>query len=202
MMSKESKQDLFKIFAFLLGYPEGTDFWNGIEELKSYIESIADSTIKSFLLHTLEVWNACHPNDLRREYIQTFDFRETTCLYLTAHEYGDSRERGVALIELQRLLRECGYEVLATELPDYLPLVFELLAVKPADVQTDELENRMAHVCHRILDHLGSNSSYNGLFCAILATLPQVRYEGETTSFPKRQHADLDPLPYPLNFSK
>ncbi len=199
-MLDEPKQVIYKLLSFLLGYPEGQDFWGSMADVEICVDDLPDSPAKSWLKKTLESWSICESADIRREYIQNFDFRESTCLYLTAHEYGDSRERGVALIALHQMFRMAGYEAQADELPDYLPWLFEFLAVKPPEMLVGELEGRLARVCHRILDNLSETSLYNPLICAALATLPQVNYEGETTAFPKRQKADLHQLPFPVDF--
>lgn len=39
--------------------------------------------------------------ELQEHYVETFDYKDKTGLYLTAHELGDSRKRGAALIKLQ-----------------------------------------------------------------------------------------------------
>ena len=44
--------------------------------------------------------------ELQELYVETFDYKEKTNLYLTAHELGDSRKRGAALIKLQKLICE------------------------------------------------------------------------------------------------
>lgn len=200
-MLHKPKQTMYKLLSFLLRYPEGDEFWSGVDETRTYLEEdLPDSPARTWLLQTLDAWASCDPTELRREYIQTFDFREKTCLYVTAHEYGDSRERGVALIQLHQLYRLAGFEASTDELPDYLPWLLEFLAVKPDEVDTEDLERRIAQVCHRILDNLGDDSFYNTLFCAAIAVLPQVAYQGEGTTFPKRQKADLDELPYPMRY--
>lgn len=198
-MSDESKTVVFKLLSFLLGYPDDTSFWQGVEESRGWAHSLPDTPAKHWLMQTLSQWADCDPTDLRREYVQNFDFRESTCLYLTAHEYGDSRERGSALIEIHRLFRVAGCEPATSELPDYLPGLFEFLSIKPIGLQTEGLAYRIAQVCHRILGNLGEASLYHDLFCAALASLPDAVYEGETLAFPKREKADRDPLPYPLN---
>ena len=66
-----------------------------------------------------------------QRYVADFDLCGSTSLHLTYHRFGDSRERGRALIALKRLLREAGWELQRWELPDYLPLLLELAAVDP-----------------------------------------------------------------------
>jgi nitrate reductase delta subunit len=71
------------------------------------------------------------PADVCARYVADFDVSGPTALHLTYHRFGDSRQRGRALIALKRLLREAGWELEHWELPDYLPLLIELAAVDP-----------------------------------------------------------------------
>jgi nitrate reductase delta subunit len=48
---------------------------------------------------------------------------------LTYHIYGDNEERAAALARLQRNYERAGWERATGELPDYLPLMLEFLAV-------------------------------------------------------------------------
>lgn len=73
---------------------------------------------------------AKHPgNELREQYVSRFDFTAPTTLYLTHHTLGDDRERGEALASLVRTYQDGGYEICSSELPDYLPVVLEFLAL-------------------------------------------------------------------------
>ncbi len=63
--------------------------------------------------------------ELQQHYVQTFDLTQEHSLHLTHHIYGESRERGPALVDLAEHYRAHGFEVVAGELPDFLPLVLE-----------------------------------------------------------------------------
>jgi len=66
---------------------------------------------------------------LQEEYTATFDLNPATSLNLTYHKWDDSRERGNALLDFQRLYQLAGYEISTGELPDHLPLVLEYLSL-------------------------------------------------------------------------
>lgn len=70
--------------------------------------------------------------DLQAAFVQTFDLNRAGCLYLTTHAYGDSPLQGRALAALTELYRDSGCTPCGRELPDYLPLVLEFLALSPA----------------------------------------------------------------------
>jgi nitrate reductase delta subunit len=69
--------------------------------------------------------------ELAAAYVETFDLRRHTSLYLTYYLHGDTRKRGMALLRLKRLYAAAGLELAGGELPDYLPLMLEFAALAP-----------------------------------------------------------------------
>jgi nitrate reductase molybdenum cofactor assembly chaperone NarJ/NarW len=65
---------------------------------------------------------------LAAEYVELFDLRRRTCLYLTYYTAGDTRARGQALVAFAAVHRAAGFLVDGGELPDHLPTVLELAA--------------------------------------------------------------------------
>ena len=76
---------------------------------------------------------------LRREYVSLFDFSDKTTLNLTYHMFGEERDRtqkvqrGGALLLLKSLYSESGFQPSNIELPDYLPMTLEFVAIAPKD---------------------------------------------------------------------
>src|SRR5690625_5720034 len=68
-------------------------------------------------------------DQLCENYVNTFDYHGVTTLHLTYNVFKDSRKRGEALIELQRLFQTVDLEKTSTELPDFLPLILEFLSI-------------------------------------------------------------------------
>ncbi|KPV41190.1 hypothetical protein AN478_04680 [Thiohalorhabdus denitrificans] len=66
--------------------------------------------------------------DLQAAYVETFDRSKKVSLYLFEHVYGESRDRGPAMVELKEAYREAGLEIACGELPDYLPMFLEFCA--------------------------------------------------------------------------
>lgn len=66
---------------------------------------------------------------VQSEYVRVFDLRRRCCLYLTYYTAGDTRGRGVALVEFSAAYRAAGLELIGGELPDFLPAVLELASV-------------------------------------------------------------------------
>jgi nitrate reductase delta subunit len=79
------------------------------------------------------------PLDRQEEYVNLFDRGRSTSLHIFEHVHGDTRNRGPAMIDLARAYQAAGYALAANELPDYLPLFLEFLAVAPEATAADML---------------------------------------------------------------
>jgi nitrate reductase delta subunit len=69
--------------------------------------------------------------DLQEHWIGLFDRSKRLALHLYEHSYGESRDRGQAMVNLALTYRMNGFELNASEMPDYLPLFLEFLSVIP-----------------------------------------------------------------------
>lgn len=70
---------------------------------------------------------------LQVSYVDTFDLRRRCCPYLTYYTYGDTRDRGIALLRFTSAYRAAGFAVASGELPDHLAVVCEFAARSPAE---------------------------------------------------------------------
>jgi nitrate reductase molybdenum cofactor assembly chaperone NarJ/NarW len=61
-------------------------------------------------------------------YVEQFDLRRRSCLYLTYYAYGDTRKRGMALLRFTHAYRAAGFSLAGDELPDHLAVVCEFAA--------------------------------------------------------------------------
>jgi nitrate reductase delta subunit len=69
---------------------------------------------------------------LQAFHVTEFDLSRKHSLHLSYWTDGDTRRRGAALVDVQRVYRESGLGVdMAGELPDYLPLMLEFAAAAP-----------------------------------------------------------------------
>lgn len=196
----------------LLSYPDRA-LWALLPDIAAYLRELQDSGVAdrveavALLALVAERLRAEDGDEAEREvrYVATFDFQEPASLYLTAHELGDSRRRGQALIELRALLRAAGFEETGDELPDYLPLLLEFLANAPADTPVDAvhaLEQRLAAVCARIQGCLHADSPYRDVFVALLKALPEPAEADPERRFTRREQADTGEMPYPLHYDQ
>jgi nitrate reductase delta subunit len=105
--------------------------------------------------------------DAQERYVALFDLGRGCSLHLFEHVYGDSRERGQAMVALADRYRAAGLAVSANELPDYLPLVLEYVSVAPAA----EAQALLAEVAH-VIEALGARlAKRNTPYAAIMAAL-------------------------------
>jgi nitrate reductase delta subunit len=111
------------------------------------------------------------PYDLQAEYVATFDHSKKVSLYLFEHVYGESRERGPAMVELINAYREKGLEMDSRTLPDYLPLFLEFCALLPEAEARAWLKDT-GHVLQQIHVRLVQrDSDYAVLFRVLLSLL-------------------------------
>lgn len=69
--------------------------------------------------------------DLQEYWVGLFDRSKRLALHLHEHSYGESRDRGQAMVDLALTYRMNGFELAASEMPDYLPLFCEFLSQVP-----------------------------------------------------------------------
>lgn len=135
--------ELFKLASLLLQYP-GDELVAAREELSGAVRALGRGRAAK---HLREAWPARPDLDaeaLRRDYVETFDFRRRNSLYLTYHSYGDRRERGMALISLKQRYEAAGLDLETEELPDFLPLMLEFAALSPEHGIEALIEHREA----------------------------------------------------------
>jgi nitrate reductase delta subunit len=195
------KKAILVILSRILDYPDQT-FFDEQSALHAFLEENISS--KEVIQEVLSLTNPLYEmsiKDLQELYVETFDQRELTNLYLTAHELGDSKKRGAALIQLQKLINDAGYEYAGKELADYIPMLLELLAVGPVKENFVILAERVGYAVQRIINNLPKNNAYLGAVELLL------KYVFEKPSLEKishledlREEADLDELPYPLMY--
>jgi nitrate reductase delta subunit len=188
-----------KAAACLLGYPDDA-FWLLLPQVEAYLHAVQETPFIATLAQAATTIRELEPSALSALYVATFDFSEPTALYLTAHELGDSRQRGSALLALQSMLRAAGFEPACAELPDYLPMLLEFLSSVPEDGETGEVERRLAAVCTRIHGKLANEHPYKGIFTALLSMLSDGISADPQGQFPGHERADTGTLPYPLRY--
>ncbi|WP_313800845.1 nitrate reductase molybdenum cofactor assembly chaperone [Cytobacillus sp.] len=196
---KDEIAELLVVTARFLDYPDQT-FYRECSNLDAYLrKSITSEELQSEMSQRLIPLFSVKLKDLQELYVETFDYKEKTGLYLTAQELGDSRRRGDALIRLQKLIADMGFEKVGIELTDYIPMLMELLAVAPENEEIHHLKRRLAYAIHRIFTHISKNNPYYQIFDALMTHIFEVPSSEEISRLVnEREEADLDELPYPM----
>ncbi|MDH4274533.1 MAG: nitrate reductase molybdenum cofactor assembly chaperone [Gammaproteobacteria bacterium] len=125
---------MLRVMAALLEYPQA-ELLEALPEMRQVILEDVDVTpvdrgvLNAFFDH----FSATPLLDMQAAYVQTFDLVPEHSLHLTHHLFGDENGRGPALIDLTEYYKSFGFEPVADELPDYLPLVLEFAAQLDVD---------------------------------------------------------------------
>ena len=117
-----------RVAAQLLAYPDA-EFHERLALLRQAAASVKSAPLLTFLDHVEDKSLA----ELATDYVDTFDLRRRTCLYLTYYSHGDTRKRGMALLRFTHAYRKCGFEIVDGELPDHLAVVCEFAAAEPRE---------------------------------------------------------------------
>ena len=108
------------------------------------------------------------------EYVETFDLRRRCCLYLTYFTHGDTRKRGMALVQFKHLYSRAGMTLSDEELPDHLAVVLEFSAIGDV-VRGERLLTEYRPGLELIRLALEERRSpYAAVLQAVCATLPPV----------------------------
>ncbi|PFO08407.1 nitrate reductase molybdenum cofactor assembly chaperone [Bacillus sp. AFS076308] len=184
-----------------MDYPDEA-FYDEREMIISFIhEQIHSEEIQKEVVERIDPLYQLVLTDLQELYVNTFDYKDKTNLYLTAHELGDSRNRGMALIQLQKLIIDGGFETVRNELADYIPMLLELVAVAPEDDQFEKLSRRLAYAINRILSNLPDENPYKKAIELLMMFVFETPGTEEISALEiLREQADLDELPYPLMY--
>lgn len=194
----QQQKTILLIASRLLSYPEGVldeqsldefiDMHMKSEEIKGELKVAYAPLVRLPLLLHKEL------------YVETFDLRSKTGLYLTAHELGDSPKRGAALLRLKNMLRRSGLDHIEEELADYLPLLFEYLAVSEELEEHERLIRRIGTALKRIYDNIDDKSYAQLIQLLIKYVFPTPSEEEMKRMAFEREEADLENMPYPIMY--
>ncbi|WP_456789345.1 nitrate reductase molybdenum cofactor assembly chaperone [Cellulomonas sp. P5_C5] len=156
-----------RVAALLLEYPTA-ELVARVPELRAVVGTRAFDPLLDHLTTT-------PLTSLTAQYVDTFDLRRKICLYLTYYAYGDTRERGMALLAFKRAYRAAGLEVSAEELPDHLCVVLEFSATADVEAGTRLLLEHRAGLELLRLALVDRGSPWAAALTAVCSTLPPLR---------------------------
>jgi len=160
----------YKLASVLLQYPTGALF-DGLGELDAAARS-GPRAARGHLAAFLAWLRATPPREVAEHYVETFDLRRRSALYLTYYRHGDTRRRGMALLAFKTAYRAAGLEPAGAELPDYLPVVLDFAAVAPGGEDLLRRHRADLELLRRALHEAGT--PYARVVDAVCAQLPRL----------------------------
>ncbi|WP_251552201.1 nitrate reductase molybdenum cofactor assembly chaperone [Neobacillus muris] len=195
------KKAILLLMSRILDYPDEA-FFQCQSEVEEWInQSFHEETTRKEVFQRILPLFELKMEELQELYVDTFDYRDKTNLYLTAHELGDSKKRGAALIQLQKLIMDAGFNFQENELADYIPMLLELLTVCPENEKFKKLSKRVSYALSRVIDHLEESNPYRQAALLLqMFAFEELKPEEISMLDHLREEADLNELPYPLMY--
>jgi nitrate reductase delta subunit len=187
--------------SLLLAYPDEA-FAQRLSLVDAALETLPPAA-REPLRQCVSRLTALDPTDAAVKYVDTFDWRRRRTPFLTYYTAGDTRGRGMALLEFATVYRAAGAVPPPGELPDHLAVVLEFAAT------VDEEAGYRLLAAHRtpidlLLDGLRKmDSPYASAVQAVAATLPPPSEQDLLTARrlimqgPPAEAVGLDPYPMP-----
>jgi len=156
--------------SLLLAYPDDGQP-DRLDTVQAAVDTLADSD-RTPLQACADHLRATPLITAAAEYSETFDWRRRRTLFLTYYTAGDTRNRGMALLDFANTYRAAGVTPPADELPDHLAVLLEFAAT------VDESAGYRLLCRHRTpIDLLRAGlakagSPYAGVISAVSRTLP------------------------------
>ncbi len=170
VLSADERTIAWQAASLLLGYPD-----DGLLACRPLLRRAAaglPAAVGAPLGRILDHLDATPPAALAAEYVATFDHRKRCCLYLTYYAYGDTRERGRALLRFKTAYREAGLVLDDGELPDHLSVVLEFAATADPETGLRLLTGHRAGLELLRLALAEARSPWGAVLEAVSATLP------------------------------
>jgi nitrate reductase delta subunit len=161
---------VYQAASVCLGYPDD-DVLGLAGVIRAALAESATDAAGSFA-PLLDWWATTPAAEVRRQYVEVFDLSKRHALYLSYWTDGDTRRRGMVLVEFLQRYREAELELGETgELPDHLPLVLEFARHRPEQGSALLQEYRASLELIR-LALADRGAPHAGVLAAVCATLP------------------------------
>lgn len=160
----------YKILSLLLSYP-GAELQNFLQEVEPLLRNDAILSPEKIdgIVRFVNHFRERELIDWQAEYVQLFDYSRSASLYLFEHIKGDSKDRGQAMVNMQEFYRENKMQLVAHELPDYIPAFLEFLSTLEHS-RAAELLAEPVHIIQRIYLSLDEKKHpYKDLLAAIVS---------------------------------
>ena len=168
-MKRAATAKVFGCAAVLLSYPDD-HFSDDLASVSAAAAGLPAGRARTAISDTAAWLGRMTVMEAAAAYVDTFDLRKGTSLYLTYYRHGDTRERGMALAALVDAYRGAGFAPVPGELPDFLPALLELAATHPAGAALLAEQRPGIDALRAALDKAAS--PYTPVVAAVTDTLP------------------------------
>ncbi len=134
MTSDAERRRAYAALSVLLQYPDAV-VPSLLPQLRAMVDAL-DSRGSGGFTSFLDWLEATPLLQAQSHYVELFDRKRRACLYLSYYLNGDTRRRGMAIVEFKELYRSAGWSPTDDELPDFLPTLLQFSAA--ADVEAGE----------------------------------------------------------------
>jgi len=195
-------QTPYKLLSLLFQYPD-EHLVAARPQIVDAIRDLPTSPQQEALERFCAYWAETTPTALAQTYVETFDLQKRSGLYLSFYLYGDTRQRGMALLRLKRLYRAAGLVLEGPELPDYLPAMLEFAAFAPPGYGETVLTEYRAGLALMQMSLRELDSPYAHLLDALCLGLPamtlpdQERLRQLIAEGPPHEQVGLEPFAPP-----
>jgi nitrate reductase delta subunit len=164
--------------SLLLGYPD-EELIGRLDLVRGAAAGLPDR-VGQPLERVVEHLEGTSLDELQPAYVETFDTRRRTNLFLTYFVHGDTRKRGLALLRFKQTYLRSGFvldagEATGGELPDHLCVVLEYAATVDQRLGWGLLLDHRAGLELLRLALRDDGSPWCGAVEAVCATLPRMR---------------------------
>jgi nitrate reductase delta subunit len=161
----------YKLASVLLRYPTSALFAE-FGELEAYAADTGPKPAREAFIRFLGWLRETEPTAAAQHYVETFDLRRRCALYLTYYRYGDTRKRGMAMLEFKTAYRAAGFAPSDDEPPDYLPIVLEFASLTDRGGKLLRGHRADLELLRRAL--VNADSPYAEVIVAVCAQLPRL----------------------------
>jgi nitrate reductase delta subunit len=193
----------WQVVSLLLDYPDD-DLLGRLPLLRSAVEPMP-AGVREPVSRFATFLESTPVGELQRAYVETFDVTRRCCLYLTYFAHGDTRKRGLALVQFKQAYRKAGVEFDAAELPDHLSVVLEFGAAHVPGTAWKLLNDHRAGIEMLRIALADKGSPWHDVVLALVATLPELKGEDEEKMLaliaqgPPSEEVGLDLQPYAMD---
>lgn len=193
----------WQVISLLLDYPD--EGLLGRVPLLTGVTGPLPAPVRDPLRQFLTQLESTPLDQLQRAYVETFDITRRCCLYLTYFAHGDTRKRGLALVQFKQAYRKAGVQFDADELPDHLAVVLEFGAAHDPDTTWGLLNDHRAGIEMLRIALAEKNSPWHEVIAALVATLPELKGDDQeqlarlVALGPPAEEVGLDLQPYALD---